>query len=213
MDSFSIELVSNASSQLFPNNTLSSFTNFLPEQANLDGQWEIANSEISYPSMYQNVREGKFMFYDEKLSKTTEAYYLEPGLYSSITDIVEAMSTLIQERKNHRDTCITIKISRVTQKVTVYLANEELSLEIFSIDLGHIFGGDVGKDSGILMRGKEPHEPTFPYDTVRIHSLIIYTDIVEYNIVGDTKAPSVRCFPFISKLKSGDIINTGQYMN
>ena len=49
--------------------------------------------------MYQNVTEGKFMFYDEKLSKTTEPYYLEPGLYSSITDIVEAMNTLIQENK------------------------------------------------------------------------------------------------------------------
>ena len=213
MDSFTIELVSNASSQLFPNNTLSSFTNFLPEQVNLDGQWEVAISEISHPSMYQNVTEGKFMFYDEELSKTTEAYYLEPGLYSSITDIVEAMNTLIQERNNHRDTCITIKVSRVTQKVKVYLANEESSLAIFSTDLGHIFGGDVRKDSGILMRGKEPHEPTFAYNIVRIHSLMIYTDIVEYNIVGDTKAPLLRCFPFISKLKSGDIITTGQYMN
>ena len=134
-----MELVSNASSELFPNNTLSSFTNFLPEQVNLDGQWEVAISEISYPSMFQNVTEGKFMFYDEEFSKTTEAYYLEPGLYSSITDIVEAMNTLIQERNNHRDTCITIKVSRVTQKVKVYLANEGWSLAIFSTDLGHIF--------------------------------------------------------------------------
>ena len=50
------------------------------------------------------------MFYDEKLSKTAEADYLEPGLYSSITDIVEAMDTLIQERSNHRDTCLTKKV-------------------------------------------------------------------------------------------------------
>ena len=213
MDSFTIELVSNASSQLFPSNTLSSFTNFLPDQVDLEGQWEVAISEISYPSMYQNVTEGKFMFYEEKLSKTTEAYYLEPGLYSSRTDIVEAMSTLQQERNNHRDTCITIKVSRVMQKVNVYLANEESSLAIFSTDLGHIFRGHVRNDSGILMRGKGPHEPTFAYDIVRIHSLMIYTDIVEYNIVGDTKAPLLRCFPFISKLKSGDIITTGQYMN
>ena len=127
MDSFTIELVSNASSQLFRNNSLSSLTKFLPEQVNLDGQWDVAISEISYPSMYQNVTEGKFKFYDDKLSKTTEAYYLEPGLYSSITDIVEAMNTLIQERNNHRDTCITIKVSTVTQKVKVYLANEESS--------------------------------------------------------------------------------------
>ena len=47
MDSFTTELVSNASLQLFPNNTLSSFTIFLPEQVNLDGQWEVAISEIS----------------------------------------------------------------------------------------------------------------------------------------------------------------------
>ena len=213
MEAFTIELVSNASSQLFQNNTLSSFTNFLPEQVNLDGQWEVAISENSYPSMYQHVTEGKFIFYDEKLSRTTEAYYLEPGLYSSITDIVEAMNTLIQERNHHRDTCITIKVSRVTQKVKVYLANDESSVAIFSTDLGHIFGGDVRNDSGILMSGKGPHEPTFAYDIFRIHSLMFYTDIAEYNIVGNTKAPFLRCFPFISKLKSGDIIPTGQYMN
>ena len=55
MDSFTIELVSNASGELFLDNTLSSFTNFLPEQIKLEGQWEVATSEISYPSMYQNI--------------------------------------------------------------------------------------------------------------------------------------------------------------
>ena len=58
MDSFTIELVFNASGELFPDNTLSSLTNFLPEQVNLEGQWEVAISEISYPSMYQNITEG-----------------------------------------------------------------------------------------------------------------------------------------------------------
>ena len=213
MEAFTIELVSNASSQLFPNKTLNSFTNFLPQQVNLDGQWEVAASEISYPSMYHNVTEGKILFHDEKLSKTTEVHHLEPGLYSSTIGIVEAMNTLIQERNNHRDTCITIKVIRVTQKVKVYLASEESSLAIFSTDLGHIFGEDVRNDLGILMSGKSPREPTVAYDIVRIHSLMIYTDIVEYNDVGVTKAPLLRCFPFISKLKSGDAITTGQHMN
>ena len=63
------------------------------------------------------------------------------------------------------------------------------------------------------MKGKGPHEPQFAYDIVRIHSLMIYGDLVECSIVGDTKAPLLRCFPFISKLKGGDIITTGQYMN
>ena len=38
MKSFKMELVSNASAQLFPDNKLSSFTNFSPKQLNLDGQ-------------------------------------------------------------------------------------------------------------------------------------------------------------------------------
>ena len=83
MDSFTIELVSNASGELFPNSTLSSSTKFLPEQVKLEGQWEFAISEISYPSMYQNITEGKFKFFDEKLSKSTSTYNLEPGLYTS----------------------------------------------------------------------------------------------------------------------------------
>ena len=122
-------------------------------------------------------------------------------MYSSITDIVETMNTLIEERNNLSDTCIRIKVNRVTQKNEVYLANEESGLAICSIDLGHIFGGDVRNDLGILMRGKGLHKPTLAHDIVRIHSLMIYTDIVEYNIVGDTKAPLLRCFSFISKLK------------
>ena len=46
-----MELGFNASGELFPDNTLSSFTNFLPEQLNLQGQWEVAISEISYRSI------------------------------------------------------------------------------------------------------------------------------------------------------------------
>ena len=95
----------------------------------------------------------------------------------------------------------------------MYLANEESSLAISSTDLGHIFGGDLRNELGLLMCGKGQHEPTFAYDIVSIHSLMIYTDLVEYNFVGDTKIPLLRCFSVISKLKSGDIITTGQYMN
>ena len=80
MDSFTIELVSNAFGELFPNNTPSSFTIFSPEQVNLEGQWEVEISEISYPPMYQNITEGKFKFFDGKLSKSTSTYNLEPGL-------------------------------------------------------------------------------------------------------------------------------------
>ena len=44
---------------------------------------------------------------------------------------------------------------------------------------------------------------------------MIDSDIIEFNIVGDSdrKTLLLRCFPFVSKLKSGDKISTGQYIN
>ena len=153
------------------------------------------------------------MFFDKKLSNSSHFYYLQPGLYPSITDIVEAMKALVQERHNYSEKCVTFQVSRRTQEVEIYLANGESGLALFSRDLRYIFGSNVGFEFGVMLRGIGPHKPEFAYNIVRIHSFMVYTDLIKYNIVGDTKAPLRRCFLFISKLKFGDIITTGPYMN
>ena len=99
-----------------------------------------------------------------------------------------------------------------TQEVEIYLTNDGFGLAFFNADLGHIFGFNVGNEFEVMLRGKGPHKPQIAYNNVCIHSFMIYTDLIEYNIAGDTKAPLLRCFLFISKLKAGDIITTGQFM-
>ena len=153
------------------------------------------------------------MFFDQKISNSSEFYYLERGPNPSISDIVGAMNTLIQEKHKHSENSITVEVSRRTQKNEIYLAKKRSGLAFFSRDSGHNFGSNVGNEIGAMLREKGPHKPKFAYDIVRIHSLMIYTDLIECNNVGDTKAPLLRCFPFILKLKSGDIITIGQYMN
>ena len=69
MESFTKELASNATAQLFPDKTLSSIIINLPEQLNLEDQREVATSEISYPSMYQNVTQATLIFFDKKSFK------------------------------------------------------------------------------------------------------------------------------------------------
>ena len=151
--------------------------------------------------MYQNIKEGNFKFFDQKRSKSTWTYNLEPGLYTAIRDIVEAMNSLIQERNNQNDTCITVKVSRRTQKVVIMLADDTSGLAFCSTYLGHIFGNKVGNQFGVLMKGKGPHEPQFAYDIVDCvwhwlrMTLMIYSDIVEYNIAGDIKLPCYGAFP------------------
>ena len=104
MNSFTIELVSNACFDCNPNNTLRSFTNFLPE---------VAFIELSYPSVNQNITEGKFFYLDEASpnTKPSDYYTIDPGLYPSLSDIVNEMNKKNQERekyeKNQSDYMLT----------------------------------------------------------------------------------------------------------
>ena len=63
-----------------------------------------------------------------------------------------------------------------------------------------------------MLRGKRSHKPKLAYDLVRIHSLMVYADLIEYNIVCDSNPSLLNCDLFISKLEAGDSITTGQYM-
>ena len=42
---------------------------------------------------------------------------------------------------------------------------------------------------------------------------MIHSDIINYNVFGDTETHLLRCIPFVSKVISGDITSTGHYMN
>ena len=103
-----------------------------------------------------------------------------------------------------------LKCLKERKKIEIYLPNERCGLALYSTDLGHIFESNVANEFGLLLRGKGPHKPEIADDIVRIHSLMVYTDLIEYNIFGDTKAPLLRCF--FSMLNAGDFKTTGQYM-
>ena len=138
-------------------------------------------------------------------------------MYPSIFDIVVAMNNKIRESLGAQVfeyNAIYVSVDKITQKVAVHLPESQSVFIIQSAGLSHIFGCDLEQNqTGVIMKGKGPHYPQYSYDIIIIHSLMIYSDTIEYNIVGDTKNPLLRCIPFISKVKSGDIISTGQYMN
>ena len=175
------------------------------------GGWIIGSIlPINVPKM--SHRENSFVFI-KKTFKVVPIFYQEPGLYPSIADNVDTMNILFQERHNHSENCITVKVSWWKQWVAIYLGKERYVLAIFSLDLGHNFGGNVGNEFGAMLRGKRtskarnrlqncPH--TFSHDI---------QDLIEYNSAGDRKTLLLHSFLFISKLKAGDIITTRQYMN
>ena len=69
MDSFLIDMVANASAQLFIEDTLNNSKNSLPEHLNLEAQWAPAISETTKPSLYKTLPTKKLWFLKKELSK------------------------------------------------------------------------------------------------------------------------------------------------
>ena len=176
------------------------------------------NGTISYPSLYPNVTEGKFTFIDGRESpdekRKIQPMHIEPGLYPRLFDIVVAMNDKVRKRigaQKYEFNGIYVSVDQITQKFAIHLLEDQSVFIIQSADLRHIFGGDLEQNqTGVMIKGKGPHYTQYSYDIITIHSLMIFSDIIEFNIVGDTKTPLLRCILFISKVKNGDIISTGQ---
>ena len=190
---------------------LSFFINFLPEQLNLEGHWVLAILEMSYLSMYQDIIEGNIEFSGTKLAKSSEFYYLEHGLYPSITDTVETINSLSRKTRSQWELYHSLSVSKNAKNWELPCKWRIWSciFRFFGTDLGHIFGSNNRNEFGVMLRRKGPHKPEVAYDIVHIHSLKIYKDLIEYNIVGDKKDLLMRCFLSISRLKAGDNIITG----
>ena len=174
---------------------------------------QVASTELSYSSLYENITEGKFFYLDEATpnTKPSDYYTLDPGLYPSISDIVNEMNTKIQERDSYEKITIGLHVDKTTQRISLSLSNRNSLLVTFSAYIGHVFGWEEAVyGMGVFMSGADPHFPKFPYDIVRVHTLMIYSNFVEYNTVGHTNAALLRCIPFILKVKNGDIISTGE---
>ena len=62
-DEFTVHLISTASMDYFPYNTLASFRNFCKEEIALDGDWRVALSEIIFLSKLNNFTDEEFTYF------------------------------------------------------------------------------------------------------------------------------------------------------
>ena len=62
---------------------------------------------------------------------------MEPGLQRCLFEMAKAMYTLIQERRNHIKSCITVKVSKGATRYL--LSNIGSRVTFFSVDSGHNF--------------------------------------------------------------------------
>ena len=126
-------------------------------------------------------------------------------MYPSFVDIVVARNKKIRERLGAQTVEYNrsyVSVDEITQKIAVPLTEDQSLFVFHRSDSNQNFGCDLKQNQiGVIMNGKRLHYPQCSYETKTVHSFMIYRDIIEYNELVDTRTPSLRCFPFISKAK------------
>lgn len=199
MKHFTINLVSNASTQYYPNNKLSSFRTVLPLEngLQLDGKWEVALSEIVFPTQVKNITDGAYT-YRNRSGDDYKTERIPAGVYHSVNDVIMAIKRQVDV--HHR---VGMKwkfsVDPKTQLLSITLSEGSSYLDLVSTDLKTILGFTGEK---VHLNGVGPHVGTFPVDIQRVHAMFVYTDIIQHQIVGDMKAPLLRNVPLFSRLQS-----------
>ena len=203
MNHFYLTLPSNSSMQIYPKNTLSSFTTKLPEDINLTGEWEVGLKELQFPQTWYNINDmdGEFIIdlnnvtdqsliseSSSELGSSLEVHcLLYPGYYSSCEQLATMFNSITNMSIPGRlHGSIHVTYEEVTGKFIMVL-KYGVSI-VLSKSLAHMFGF-----RRVLRHSQRSRKPS---DIRRgIYSLYIYCNICREIIVGDSKVDLLRIVP------------------
>ena len=103
---FYLHLPSNSSLDKFPGNTLTDYRVCWRQTITLEGEWEVALTEIHYPHSWNNLQgnfSNRFFLRNQELSKVWEALIIPAGPYYSITDVLTKMSEVVGANDRFKD--------------------------------------------------------------------------------------------------------------
>jgi len=194
MSRFHLTLPSNSSVDYYPENTVARFTTKLPNNIDLDGEWEVSLSEISVPSRVYNVIEG-LCNYDIYLSDMfARRINPTPGQNRRIRELIVVSHRAQKEQipiQNQDALLLEFSYDSIAGKVKMtYLACAPRRVQVeFSQNLARLLGYSAE------FRCTNRHSRVsklVPDLRGRIHSVYVYCDILEHVQVGNTKAPLFR---------------------
>lgn len=170
-DSFYITLSSNGSNQSYSNNSPTHFFNILNNRIHLNDSWMVGLSEIHIPLTCDNVILGQNIIWYDNVK-----YKIAQGYYSTVQQLLDELNKI--------NSSIKFEYSNI---VTVHVDDS-----IKSLRLSSILALQLGFEPNINIL-KDSHIPKQPFLNIGYpHQMFVYTDIIQPQFVGDTKAPLLR---------------------
>lgn len=203
-----IELPSNASMDIYPNNRVSTFRVRLPILLNYSSQRHVvALTEIKLTKSWNNINEGHHVAltsydddegFDGTYVSTVKHKDIMPGNYTP-PELIEHLNKVMKEWEKD-DSNIKSPVLEISTNDVVRLREAG----ILRSNDGRKRAKLVPVFDDVLTRklGLDSESPA--YLDQGLTSLFIYCDIVKPQIVGDTTAPLLRC---ISVEEAGEEVN------
>ena len=215
---FYITLCSNVS-LVDHENTAANFVTQLPSPIVLDAGWKVGLSEIHFTNSWCNLRsdcriEVRSVQPGVDENEVFNSFITLPaGRYDDIEELIDEISSKMKESAtNHVEKLPVLNINSFTRRITMeygYTVEGNLLLVKFDDDLAQLLGVSDGYLSSFahqivtLSDEKISINPSTSageiyiskrsYDlTGGIQSLFVYSDVVDYSIVGNTRAQLLR---------------------
>lgn len=206
---FYVTLPCNASSSVYPENRISSYTTRLAKAINLKGQWEVGLAEIEYPRSWYNFNDedGHFILHtapeppDSNPSNIgfsiITKLYISGGYYANIRAILRAINQLIAPAAvlNHDELKNKVYL---TAKPNISVSFRGRLATILGMTLKPLGGLNYHKEpdftANVIMYA--PHQCDI---NAGFYTMYVYTDIIQYQAVGDSYVPLLRCVHITGK--------------
>ena len=229
-DEFTVHVISSASMEIFDQNTLASFRNFFNDDIHLLRDWRVALSEIIFPTKIEHITNGVLTSYSlsgledhqrnssganvisrpyngERLAFMAGSFDTVPQLLATFKRTVGLPNFSFREVKSSgKFEIVPGKYEGIT-----FPSDEIPSIIVFKgvpDGLGTPIGYKMDTIANKLMKkdDTEAFIGDFPADLCAgKHLIYIYTNIIEYQYVGDAKAPLVRVIDSKQRLKNGSV--------
>lgn len=231
LDEFEVYLISTASMNIHSDNTMAMFTNRFAEPLILEGDWRVALTEATFPVEIKNVTDSTIYVYSAKdgyyensanvgdgavkRPRRPQKFEIPTGMYPNVDSLLDTIQTVVPIAFNY-------SVQDLTGKVTLEF-NEFEGLTFESNQIPSILGFDgvqdwnnttvhIGYKQNTIFDVVNKHEGDYPMDiTARTHCAMVYTDIIEYQHVGDAKAPLLRIIDTGRRLKNGSTATVTNY--
>ena len=136
--------LSNSSMALFPENTLSDYTTKLPRDFALVGSWEVALSEIMYPSTWNNIADGREYYVKVGVpNKADLKIHLKTDYYKYPEDILFQLARSLDRKLKKRPPPYILSYSEHSRKATLNIT-VSVVYNRFSEKLRRLLGFETG---------------------------------------------------------------------